>query len=444
MITMDDIDYLLKHSENDSTMLILDSSNRDRSKHPSPSNYVVEFTEPFRFVYGFDVIDATIPSAMYTIDVHNNLMFFTVFSHISYVYEEQNIHDLFRQRLATCPKLVEIYKKQDIVGKISFVFCQNSIIVPEDTVDDCYIAIEDQLVRISQSQFDTIIQSENYDFAIDVCKFEIEIGNYNIITLQAYLKKYMKPYNIDVRAASLEQRVDKHLKLRFVHYDIVTGYSNPFFLDMSKSTVKDVLGFDELPADSEKKMYKKQSYSLLNSENVFAATKNDTEQVYDVTPPGVVNLLGVRYLTMRCPEIESHLLGSIGFGNADVGLGIFKIPSPYETANLKFDFFNFVKKPFHPIGKLTKLSIRFEREPNVLYDFRGLNHHILVTLKYYVPAMNNDLTNTTPILNPNYNPDFLKYIVEREEVLNDDEDDDDDYEDVTQESLLERYVYYKS
>jgi len=58
--------------------------------------------------------------------------------------------------------------------------------------------------------------------------------------------------------------------------------------------------------------------------------------------------------------------------------------------------------------------------------------------------MNNDLTNTTPILNPNYNPDFLKYIVEREEVLNDDEDDDDDYEDVTQESLLERYVYYKS
>eukprot|EP00798_Chlamydomonas_sp_ICE-L_P009114 gene9114-16236_t len=261
---------------------------------------------------------------------------------------------------------------------------------------------------------------------------------------KAYLKKYMKPYNIDVRAASLEQRVDKHLKLRFVHYDIVTGYSNPFFLDMSKSTVKDVLGFDELPADSEKKMYKKQSYSLLNSENVFAATKNDTEQVYDVTPPGVVNLLGVRYLTMRCPEIESHLLGSIGFGNADVGLGIFKIPSPYETANLKFDFFNFVKKPFHPIGKLTKLSIRFEREPNVLYDFRGLNHHILVTLKYYVPAMNNDLTNTTPILNPNYNPDFLKYIVEREEVLNDDEDDDDDYEDVTQESLLERYVYYKS
>jgi hypothetical protein len=286
------------------------------------------------------------------------------------------------------------------------------------------------------------VQDKSYDFIIDVCKFDIEIGNYNILTLQTYLKKELRPYNIDVRASSVEQRVDKHMKMRFVHYNQLTGDSNPFFFDMSKSTIRDVLGFDELPDPFEVKMYTKITFPMLNSEIVFAATKNNVENVYGLTPPGVVNLLGVRYLTLRCPEIESHLLGSIGFGNADIGLGIFKIPSPYETANLKFDFFNFVKKPFHPIGKLNKLSIRFEREPNVPYNFRGINHHVLITLKYYIPTMNVGLT--TPILNPNYNPDFLKYMVERDEILNDDEDDDDDYEDVTEESLLKRYVYYKS
>lgn len=437
---MDDIDYLLKHSEKDSTMIILDSSNRDRTKHPIPSEYVIEFSEPFRFVYGFDIIDATIPSTMYCIDDHNNVLFFTIFTRKSVLYDVDRLYDVFRERLELCPGFASMYANQNVVGAISFVFCSIPVDVISDEFDDCYVVFEDTLTRVSLIQYNLILGNGNYDFALDMCRFDVEIGNYNIMTLQAYLKKALKPYNLDIRPASVDDRIDKQMKVRFVHYDPVLGTSHPFFFDMKKSTIRDVLGFDELPSPSETTMYVRQSFVELSSSMMFAASKNKVEGVYDITPPGVINLMGVRYVTLRCPEIESHLLGSFGFSNADIGLGIFKIPSPYETANLKFDFFNFVKKPFHPIGKLNKLSIRFERDPNVLYNFRGINHHILVSLKYYVPTMNSDLT--APILNPNYNPDFLKYMVERDEILNDDDDDDDEYDyEESDESLLKQYVY---
>jgi len=401
---MDDINYLLKNSEKDQTMVILDSSTRDKYKYPSPSEYVVTFTEPFRFVYGFDIIDATIPSTMYSIDDFNNELFFTKFSYVSTEIDKSLLYQLFSEKMRQNVQLYKLYHENKKIEKksIAFIF-ELPANIETSTTDNTYIFFNNELKRISNIDFEMIIVQNFYNFVVDFCYFSFEIGNYNIITLQTYLKKYLRNFNIDVRATTTDQQIDKQMKLRFVHFDPATGDSNPFFFDMKHSSVRTVLGFDQYPDVYEKVMY---TYDKIIDDNdeLFLGVRNVDEYVYNIIAPGVVNLLGVRYLTLRCPEIESHLLGSIGYGLTDIGLGIFKLPSPYETANLKFDFFNFVKKPFHPIGKLNKLSIRFERDRNVLYNFRGSNHHILIVLKYYVPVMNNSLS--TPILNPDYNPDF--------------------------------------
>ena len=437
---MDDIDFLLKNSEKDSSLFVIDSSHRDRNKYPTPAEYVLDFTQPFRFVYGFDIIDATIPSTMYGVDTHNNVLCFGVLS------SPDRYQDLAKA-VSVCPGLLSVYSEQT-APVVDFAFCNSvprRVQVRASTTDDAYLVIGNIIQRVTRATMEDVIANGEFDFTLRAVRFEIEAGNYSISTLQTYLKKNLRPYGIDVRSATVDAQVEKQMRYRFVHYDPVLGTSSPFYLDMFKSTCGTVLGFDELPEEGRAGEYRRGAfYGKGAGDQVFASVMNNTEGVYQIVGPGVVNLLGVRYITLRCPEIESHLLGSLGYDSQNnTGLGIFKLQSPYEVSNLKFDFFNFVKKPFHPIGKLNKLSIRFERGAGMLYNFRGINHQILVSIKYYVPSMAN-MRAPTYVLNPNYQPDHLKFIVEREEILNDDEDDDDEYEDDDDRELLKKYVYMRN
>lgn len=39
---------------------------------------MIEFTEPFRNVFGFRVLDVSLPRTMYNIDTHNNTISFSI------------------------------------------------------------------------------------------------------------------------------------------------------------------------------------------------------------------------------------------------------------------------------------------------------------------------------------------------------------------------------
>jgi hypothetical protein len=148
-----------------------------------------------------------------------------------------------------------------------------------------------------------------------------------------------------------------------------------------------------------------------------------------MTPTGRVNLVGERFIVLRCPEIESQQGLSIGFGSNAAGLGLFKL-AVLGYADARFDFTSIQPQEFHPIGKLSKLSLRFETAQQKLYDFKGMNHHLLVVVKFYQPIhkpLEGEERRKKYVLNPNYNPDLYQYnqnIVEAE--LNDEEDDEDD------------------
>ena len=50
---IDDIDYLLENSEKDSMVLYIDSSLRNKLYYPSANEYTIQFSQPFKYVYGF-------------------------------------------------------------------------------------------------------------------------------------------------------------------------------------------------------------------------------------------------------------------------------------------------------------------------------------------------------------------------------------------------------
>jgi hypothetical protein len=109
---------------------------------------------------------------------------------------------------------------------------------------------------------------------------------------------------------------------------------------------------------------------------------------------------------LRCPEIEEHIFGSLSYTKYSLGLAKFRI----DNIGINTERLVITKLPireFHPIGKLSKLSLRFETNKGTLYDFKGVNHNIIFAIYYYEPTQKKLPQNS--ILNPEYKMNYMEY-----------------------------------
>ena len=77
-MSIDDIQYLKSNSFKQNYTFLIDSKDRDYIKNPHPNHYTIEFTTPFRNVFGLEVLDASVPRTMYNVDVNNNILYYYV------------------------------------------------------------------------------------------------------------------------------------------------------------------------------------------------------------------------------------------------------------------------------------------------------------------------------------------------------------------------------
>lgn len=128
-------------------------------------------------------------------------------------------------------------------------------------------------------------------------------------------------------------------------------------------------------------------------------------------PTGVVNLTGERYIILRCIEVEAGMFAQSSTGSRGTGIGLFKLPGPGALREQRQDYITVVKRPFHPIGRVDGLTLRMERgrAPGTLYNFKGVNHLLVMAVKVLVPRRNRTFTRS--VLNPNYDNDFVAYSV---------------------------------
>lgn len=135
-----------------------------------------------------------------------------------------------------------------------------------------------------------------------------------------------------------------------------------------------------------------------------------------VRSPGVVNLTGPRYVNIRCPEIESHMFRDRANERCHAGLGMVQLRG-YGFRDQRFDFVSFPPRRFHPLGKLSKLTFRLERPDGTLYDSHGVDHTLLLVLRYYTlpqdAGADDGATgqNRFP-LNPKYTPNLRDYLIQ--------------------------------
>lgn len=148
-------------------------------------------------------------------------------------------------------------------------------------------------------------------------------------------------------------------------------------------------------------------------------------------PPGIFNLVGEPYIVVRCPEIEQNSFRSLSFmkhnlGLAKINLGIVGYADP------RFDYSSVPARDFHPIGKFSRMTMRFETSKGRLYDFKGVNHTLTFAIRYYEPVQKKVFEQS--IINPNYDGNFLRYMFQRGDA-NAEEDSDDDEEDYSRDNI---------
>jgi hypothetical protein len=376
-MSIEDIYHLKKNSIRQTCVILIDSKNRDFDIYPDPSNYVVNFNVPFKNVIGFDIIDSSIPRTMYSVDKYNNSF---------YIY---------------------IHPNKDINHFNNFIneFINNNENNNKDpTYNNIFIELK--------------LKIGDYTLPLFINEFNE--------TIKQVIKDYYEDKTTDTitfESKSLSNPIELTDIMEFIS-------SHPFILNMGNSTIAETLGFDLLT----KKELHNINYTYISKFNrLYFSFKNSSPQYpkkpYYIISPGMVCFTGEKYILMRSKEIEEHSFGSLAYTNNNLGIAKFRTNS-LGFNDEKLYITKIPIREFHPIGKLSQLSIRFETANKLLYDFKGINHNITLAIYYYEPSFK-QIEKFNSILNPNYTTNFndYKYTNDEQEIINEDDDDEDDIED---------------
>lgn len=271
-------------------------------------------------------------------------------------------------------------------------------------------------------------KTELIDYVEIFSKMPINTGDY---TLKTFLLNYEEIEDSEIgfkkhsEPAELTSLLDIYSRL-------------PFIFDMGRSTIYENLGFDLYNSINPKYINDRYQYKAIynNNPNMYKMfhsilntelTKVINTIQYDkylITSPGIVYLIGNKYIVLKCPEIEEHLFGSLSYSKYSLGLAKFRV----DNVGINSERLAITKLPireFHPIGKLSRISLRFETNKGTLYDFKGVNHNIVFAIYYYEPKQKDFPEGS--ILNPEYKMNYIDYKYYQEEIEGDSEDEADEY-----------------
>lgn len=476
---IDDIAYLKENSTTDSIAFYIDSTTRDIRFWPTPSEYSIQFEQPFRFVYGFDILDAAIPTTQYNIEKYNNTLAFTLFispstvsiqtlePHIFDIANAKNFISLFENNdptkiLVVAPETTDTYNirplsssittstnlyvfvrhvltnvpiklhKNSLESAVSYVFTYNnknySLLPDGNTLAIDIIGQQNYALHYSYNNTTLVYYEKLYidevtynllgrlgEFILKIenHRTSLEIGNYDMSTLRNEFNNMLNVYDFNVETTTPVE--NKQGRYRF--------FSNKHMIAINGrlSTIKNSIGLS-IPVRSVDTNIR--SLNIPDNPLVFLSVYDAEDDIHKIDAPGLITLFGQRFIILKIKEIEDHLLGSYAYMSYSPGIGMFRLAPSFDIANVRFEYTSLVRKPFHPIGKIAKLTLRFETAKGDLYDFKGVNHQLLMVIKFYVPIQKVEFTRS--VLNPNYDPNFVRYMANNKNIANKEGSDEEE------------------
>lgn len=533
-MAIEDVDYLRAHSEKQSYIFLVDSKDRDYGTYPTPSTYVVDFTQPFSGVVGMEVLDASVPRTMYNVDVYNHTIRFLIHDDTVRLGDHASA-EASAAMFVTATLEPGEYSIQTLVPELNRVLRMH---VNNDPTRPL-AAITAETTTNPPEVRSTLRFHCPFPFALDM--------DGKVSTIAETLGFDLRPEEPTARTAPTRYTYVSRVYSRVFHsvdlplpetgaaYDVLTGprgvlrsvrlrddayvaqkfrVTTPGYLtnvyaalttpgEVLSSDVatwilrKDVAGANrpDLTADGLVPLTNRSGAAIpganipvsyidgglsdttsevrtflapgdywilmrtadpnlsvfyndvLPSEQIDGAPTFgvlaegglaflDTDLVtfqmsvrvtmadeyHMLTAPGMYSLVGERYIVIRCPEIEENSYRSLAFSKYNLGLAKIRLGVVGYSEN-RLDFSKVPTREFHPIGKLSRLTLRFETSGGLPYDFKGVNHTITFAIHYLVPKSDQETRGAfRSIINPNYNPDFIQYRFQEADQESDSED----------------------
>lgn len=482
---VEDIDFLKNNSVKENFLFLVDSKQRNKIAYPSPNEYVVEFESPFRNVIGLNLIDASIPRTMYNIDVYNNEIAFYIYDTIrptSFTTVTLETGDYTIQTL-----LIELNKKLRMsVDGMDVSITASSLSNPPDIKNRIQFRCPykfafdmevssinetigfDAFVRKNQTDYD-IIENRPRVFDSRVFEFDNEAsyilyegpkGVIRKLNLKDNMiaQQFFVPYRTNLVRIFLALADINTVNFK-IHTDIennpsstiiasgtiATSYTDGSYSDsnellcvlegnkhywvvFNQTTIDTYIYYNDVLTEDN---ILKHGNTLLNMYEL--SLRIDVADDYNgIKAPGIYSLVGERYIVLRCKEIEENSYRSLSYTKNPMGIAKFTL-GIVGYSEERLDYSSVPVREFHPIGKLSRLTLRFETQKGALYDFKDVNHTLTFSIKYLEPTSKREFT--TSIINSNYNGDFMKYKYSQEEQ----EEDSDDQEENYNEDDFEKY-----
>jgi hypothetical protein len=516
---IEDVDYLKAHSVRQSYIFLVDSADRDRATYPTPAEYVVDFTVPFRNVVGMEVLDASVPRTMYNVDTINDSVVFFIHTpdydlgniacvtrtieHGEYTVQTlvpalnaiMSMHVNGDESQPVASIVVETSSNPpDVKNTLRFrcpypFFLDMATSTMAETLGfDMHMQPAEAAVVAAKRRYDAVVpgmpklyHSVHLPFEEGAAlvptktvfegprgvlrmlelgkvaqRFRVETAGYLYQVFAALTAEAVATDQVahwEVRKSSVIGAVlaSGTIAVSFIDGTLsdsntVAAWLDPgvYWLVLTSAVPLKVFYNDQLTTEGTTLLY----YSggaWLNKDidGVYyqmCATVLMKDDYNMLTAPGIYTLVGPRYIVLRCPEIEENSFRSLAYSKHFLGLAKIRLGVVGYSEN-RLDFSNVPLREFHPIGKLTRLTLRFMLPSGELYDFKGVNHTITFAVHYYEPKQKEVFQRS--IINPNYDGNFQAYMYKQEEqeADSDDAEDEDEY---NRDDLLHTYRFHEN
>lgn len=440
---MEDVLYLKKHADVESFLFVVDSARRDTSVFPHPNEYEVHFKAPFRNVVGLDLLDATVPRTEYLVEAGANALVYTYggTKHTATVppgdYTVLQLAEALNAELASQvqggltvspvttpaevsnrvrflsdrPLVIHVAESTlrralglGVGGSLSVTQGTQGILGPRAVVTGPLPSIDTLPLTTPRRQaFVTPATGTLTSVQVYVASDAVSTVLVAVLNAQGQL---VASGSAQTTASDFEQLV--------VPLESVTLAANQACHVLLYSTGSTASVFCASPGVSSADASPPEGAAWWGVANWTAGTDAMCLDVamdadgFVLEPPGVVDLTGESYVLVRCPEIEQQLYRDRAFETVHAGMGLIKLGN-YGFRDQRFDFSSFPPRTLPtPIGKLGKLTFRLEKADGTLYDTKGVNHHMVLVVRYL--ELNKGPENMTSTLNPAYTPNPLEYM----------------------------------
>ena len=516
---IEDVEFLRNNSIKQTYIFLINSADRNRLAYPTPSEYVVDFTAPFKNVVGLQVLNASIPRTMYNVDVRNNMIAFlihddsmpiasiqspgsykivyltpgdysiqTLLVELNRVLRMHLNNDVTKTEVAitveTTTNSPEVQSLLRFTCPHAFCFDMLASTVAEALGFDLFVDTNESSKAALERRFEPLpLHPTNHKFyhSVDLPS-NVQLGKERTVfdgprgvvrklslvakvaqgfTLQApgYLTKVFAALTTSdgtVRNSSVAKWevfrdqngipggavlasglipvsfVDGGLSDQDAPVSVKVDAGSYWFVMSLVDPGSDVfVYFNDVPSNQRSGDMVVWNGTSWVSQDTSTGVHFEMcarivvqDNYHSLTAPGIYSLIGERYVVLRCPEIEENSFRSLAYGKHCLGLAKFQL-GVVGYSESRLDFSSIPLREFHPIGKLSRLSLRFVTASGDLYDFKGINHDITFAIHYYEVTQKQSFTQS--ILNPNYSGNVLQYLSTRDDPEYDSDDQDYDY-----------------